>query len=256
MKRLERRVWRHFDVVIYLSEEESAVVRAMSPHTLARTVIGFCFDPFPARTEPPKGHSILFVAGFAHPPNVDAAVFLIREVVPRLEQEIGPVEVVLAGSSPTATVRALAGPGVEVTGYVTDEALSELYDRQRVSVVPLRFGAGVKGKVVESLSRGLPLVTTSIGAQGITGLDEVVPVRDDVPGIVAALRLLLTDDAAWMAQSAAQMDFAQRFFSRSAMQRSVLSALEAGETVTGRRIALPPDHPDQRAQRGCGQPGA
>jgi len=256
MERLERRVWRHFDVVIYLSEEESAMVRAMSPHTLARTVTGFCFDPFPARTAPPEGHSILFVAGFAHPPNVDAAVFLIREIVPRLEQEIGPIKVVLAGSSPTETVRALAGPSVEVTGYVTDEALSELYNRQRVSVVPLRFGAGVKGKVVESLSRGLPLVTTSIGAQGITGLDRVVPVHDDVPSIVAALRLLLTDDAAWTAQSAGQMDFAQRFFSRKAMQRSVLAALEAAEAAAGRRMALPPDHPNQGAQGGCEQPRA
>ena len=248
MERLERRVWRHFDVVIYLSEEESAVVRAMSPHTLARTVVGFCSDPFPARTAPPQGHSILFVAGFAHPPNVDAAVFLISEIVPRLEQEIGPVSVVLAGSSPTETVRDLAGPGVEVTGYVTDEVLGELYDRNRVSVVPLRFGAGVKGKVVESLSHGLPLVTTSIGAQGIPDLDSVVPVRDDVPGIVTALKLLLTDDNAWKAQSAAQVDFAQRVFSRAVMQRSLLSALEAGETAARRGGTPALSHPGQHSR--------
>jgi len=136
---------------------------------------------------------------------------------------------------------------VEVTGYVTDEALGELYGRHRVSVVPLRFGAGVKGKVVESLSRGLPLVTTSIGAQGITGLDEVVPVHDDVPGIVAALKLLLTDDAAWMAQSAAQMAFAQRHFSRKAMQRSVLSAFEAGEAARHPAQAHEGDEPTAKA---------
>jgi GT2 family glycosyltransferase/glycosyltransferase involved in cell wall biosynthesis/SAM-dependent methyltransferase len=231
MERLERRIWRHFDLVIYPSEEEAAVVRSMAPHTLARGIVPFCFDAFPARGAPPEGHSILFVAGFAHPPNVDAAMFLVHQVVPQLEQEIGPVKVVLAGSNPTEAVRALAGLDVEVTGYVTDETLGALYDRHRVSVVPLRFGAGVKGKVVESLSRGLPLVTTSIGAQGIAGLGDVVPVHDDVPGIVAALRLLLTDDAAWKAQSAAQMAFAQRCFSRAAMQRSVLSAFEAGEAA-------------------------
>jgi glycosyltransferase involved in cell wall biosynthesis len=232
MERLERRVWRHFDVLIYPSEEEAATVRAMCPRALACSIVPFCFDVFPPRTAPPAERSILFVAGFAHPPNVDAAVFLIHEVLPRLEQEIGAVKVVLAGSKPTEIVRALASPNVEVTGYVTDEALSRLYDRHRVSVVPLRFGAGVKGKVVESLSRGLPLVTTSIGSQGILGLESVVPVHDDVPGIVAALRLLLTDDTAWLVQSASQMEFAQRFFSRTAMQSSVLSALEAGEAAT------------------------
>jgi GT2 family glycosyltransferase/SAM-dependent methyltransferase/glycosyltransferase involved in cell wall biosynthesis len=247
MERLERRIWRHFDVVIYPSEEEAAVVRSMSPHTVARGIVPFYFDAFPARTAPTEGFGILFVAGFAHPPNVDAAVFLTQEVVPRLEEEIGPVKVVLAGSNPTETVRALAGPNVEVTGYVTDEALAELYERHRVSVVPLRFGAGVKGKVVESLCHGVPLVTTSIGAQGIVGLEKVVPVRDDVAGIVAALKLLLIDDAVWMAQSRAQMDFAQRFFSRKAMQRSVLSALEAGEAAAGKAAAGPADHSNAAA---------
>lgn len=245
MERLERRVWRHFDVVIYPSEEEAATVRTMAPHTLARGIVPFCFDALPARAAPVTGHSILFVAGFAHPPNVDAAMFLINEIIPRLEQEIGPVRVVLAGSNPTEAVQALAGLDVEVTGYVTDEALGALYDRHRVSVVPLRFGAGVKGKVVESLSRGLSLVTTSIGAQGITGLGEIVPVHDDVAGIVDALRLLLTDDAAWMTQSAAQMAFARRWFSPAAMQRSVLSALEAGEAARLREAAIEPRSEDK-----------
>jgi glycosyltransferase involved in cell wall biosynthesis len=189
----------------------------------------------------------LFVAGFAHAPNVDAAVFLVSEVIPRLEEDIGPVSVVLAGSQPTATVRALAGPNVQVTGYVSNETLGELYQRHRVAIVPLRFGAGVKGKVVESLSHGLPLVTTSIGAQGIVGLEGVVPVRDDVPGIVAALKLLLTDDAAWMTQSRAQTDFAQRFFSREAMKLSVLSALQAGEVAAGYAETMVPNHSSSSA---------
>ena len=243
MKRLEQRVWRHFDVVLYPSEEEAAVVRALSPRTLVRGIVPFCFDDFPPPAAPPRGHSILFVAGFAHPPNVDAAMFLVREVIPRLEQEIGAVEVTLAGSNPTAQVKALAGPGVTVTGYVTDEALGTLYGRHRASVVPLRFGAGVKGKVVESLSHGVPLVTTSIGTQGIAGLDEVVPVHDDAEGIAEALLRLLTDDAAWMAQSAAQIAFARRFFSPQAMQRSVLAALEAGEAADVRQATRTADCP-------------
>ncbi len=229
MERLERRVWQNFDVVMYPSKEEAATVSAMSPDTLARDIVPFCCDADPPREAPPARLSILFVAGFAHPPNVDAALFLIDQVMPALRRELGPVSVVLAGSNPTEAVRALAGLEVEVTGYVTDEELEALYHRHRVAIVPLRFGAGVKGKVVEALSRGLPLITTSIGSQGIPGLADIVPVCNDVPGIVAALQRLLTDDAAWMAQSAAQLAFAQRVFSRLAMQRSIVAALEAGE---------------------------
>jgi O-antigen biosynthesis protein len=225
MERLERRVWRTFDVVLYPSEEEAAVVREISPGTVACGIVPFFFETHPPRLSPPRERTVLFVAGFAHAPNVDAAKFLVGQVLPELERKIGPVKVVLAGSRPTAEVMALATTNVEVTGYISDAALDELYNRCRVAVAPLRFGAGVKGKVIEALSSGLPLVTTSIGAQGISGLADIVPVQDDVAGLTDALARLLTDDAIWIVQSAAQVAFAQQFYSRDSMSKSVLAAL-------------------------------
>ncbi len=242
MERLERRVWPNFDVVLYPSKEEAATVRTLSPATLVCDIVPFCSEAWPPRAAPPARRSILFVAGFAHPPNVDAALFLIGQLMPALRRD-GPVHIVLAGSNPTAAVQALAGPEVEVTGYVTEAELDALYRRHRVAVVPLRFGAGVKGKVVGALSRGLPLVTTSVGAQGIPDLTAIVPVADDVPALAAALARLLTDDDAWLAQSAAQLAFAQRLFSRQAMQRSVVAALEAGEARVRGRTPKPPPAP-------------
>jgi len=231
-EKMERRVWEQVDLVLYPSETETQLVREIAPWVLARTITPFCFPVAEARAAPPAEFSLLFVAGFAHLPNVDAACFLICDIKPALEKNVGPVHIILAGANPTEAVQALAGPNVEVTGYISDEALSRLYERARVAIVPLRFGAGVKGKVVEALSHGLPLVTTKTGAQGIPGLDTVIPVHDDVDAIVEALTLLLQDDAAWQAQSGAQRDFAQRYFSFSAMQKSVLDALEAGAAKT------------------------
>ena len=228
MEAQERWVWDRFDVVLYPSDEEAREVSAMAPGVLARGIVPFSFEAAPPLSGPVGERSLLFVAGFAHPPNVDAALFLLREVVPLLEREVGPVRVTLAGSNPTEEVRQLAGLDVLVTGYVTDAALAELYRTHRAAVVPLRFGAGVKGKVVEALSRGLPLVTTAVGAQGIEGLGCVVPVADDADGIARALARLMTDDAAWAAQSAAQVAFAEQRFSRAAMGRSVMAALTAG----------------------------
>jgi len=229
MEELERRIWRAFNVVLYPSVEEAAAVEAMAPDLLVRPIVAFAPDTAPARKAAAAGSDILFVAGFAHPPNVDAAEFLVRELMPRLVEELGDVRVTLAGSHPTAAVLALASDTVRVTGPVSRDELWRLYDSHRVAVAPLRFGAGVKGKVVEALCRGLPLVTTSTGAQGIDGLGDVVPIRDHVVGLAEALKRLITDDAAWMAQSRAQTAFAQRYFTRQAMQTSVLAALEAGE---------------------------
>lgn len=231
MEFLERSVWKNFDVVIYPSEEEAVTVRRAAPNVIARGIVPFYFDPCPPRMSAPQVRRILFVAGFAHTPNVDAAKFLVEEIVPLLERSHGPMRVTLAGSNPTDDVKALQSETVEVTGYISDERLAELYDTHRAAIVPLRFGAGVKGKVIEGLSRGLPLVTTSVGAQGIVGLDQVVPVRDDAAGLADALDVLLRDDELWLARSRAQMAFAQTHFSREAMGASVISALGAGEAA-------------------------
>lgn len=231
MEHLERSVWRNFDVVIYPSEEEAVTVRAAAPQVLARGIVPFYFDPFPPRLSVPQERRVLFVAGFAHTPNVDAAQFLVNEVVPLLQRSLGDVRITLAGSNPTDAVKALQSETVEVTGYISDERLAALYESHRVAIVPLRFGAGVKGKVIEALSRGLPLVTTSIGAQGILGLDNVVTVCDEAADLADALCRLMTDEDAWLARSRAQMAFAQQFYSRAAMSVSVVAALEAGEVA-------------------------
>ncbi|QDM28179.1 methyltransferase domain-containing protein [Tardiphaga sp. vice304] len=234
MQRLERRVWRHFDLVIYPSNDEAIMVQSLSPRTNATGIVPFFTDVRESRCVPPMGYSILFVAGFAHPPNVDAALFLLMKIIPLLELELGVIRVTLAGSNPTESVQALRRPNVTVTGYISEEALAELYEQHRVCVVPLRFGAGVKGKVIEALGKGLPLVTTSVGAQGIPSLESVVMVHDGLKEIVASLKVLLTDDAAWVAQSQAQLAFARQNYSREAMQKSVLAALKLGETSIGR----------------------
>lgn len=225
-ERMERHVWSVADLVLYPSEAETQMVHEIAPWALARTIIPFYFPIARERIMPPAERTLLFVAGFAHPPNVDAAQFLIREILPILEGKIGSVRVVLAGSHPTEAVRALAGPNVKVTGYVSDEVLASFYETMRVAVVPLRFGAGVKGKVVEALSHGLPLVTTATGAQGIPNLESIVPVHDDAENIAHSLALLLSDDAAWLKQAHAQRNFARTYYSFESMQSSILNALK------------------------------
>ena len=89
-------------------------------------------------------------------------------------------------------------------------------------MVPLRCGAGVKLKTVEALRAGVPLVTTSVGAQGLPDLAAVAAVRDDPASFAAAAVALLSDAAAWNEQSAAQVAYARRHFSRDSMAASLL----------------------------------
>lgn len=223
---LERRLWRLFDRVVYLSAEEAASVRRLEPQADVRSVVPFAYDDFIRRDAPPEGAMILFVGGFAHAPNRDAAEFLVRDILPLVQANAPEVTIVLAGSHPGTEIRALASPSVTVTGWLSDTELTALYNRCRVAAVPLRFGAGVKGKVLEALQHGLPTVVTPVGAQGLPELDTVAPIFETAEGFACALLTLLRDDTAWIAQSAAQTAYICRRFSRTAMRDSVLAAFE------------------------------
>ena len=126
-----------------------------------------------------KREGLLFVGGFAHPPNADAVLWFAREVFPLIREKI-PVNFYIVGSKVTEEIRALEQPGngIIVKGFVSEEELSELYRTCRLVVVPLRYGAGVKGKVVEAIYNGAPIVTTSVGSEGIPGVEDVLLVED------------------------------------------------------------------------------
>lgn len=226
MEELERRLWGIFDVLLYPSEAEAAQVRTLVPGAPARGIVPFSFDRFRPRGTPPAEPVILFVAGFAHPPNIDAARWLVREILPLVRARVPAVRLILAGSHPSAEVLALAdGSAITVTGNLSEAGLAATYLNARASIVPLRAGAGVKGKVVEALQQGLPLITTSIGAEGIPGLEQVAGVVDDAAGLAARLVTLLLDDRQWAISSARQVAFAERHFSRAALARSLFAAL-------------------------------
>ncbi|MEN5374763.1 class I SAM-dependent methyltransferase [Stenotrophomonas hibiscicola] len=224
MELLERRIWKAVDRVLYPSAEEAQDVRVLEPSVDARAILPYAFDHFNDDAVPAQRAGILFVAGFAHGPNVDAAQWLVESVMPQVWARHPGVKLSLVGSNPTDAVRALAGEHVEVTGFVSDEELAQRYGAARVAIVPLRFGAGVKGKVVEAMQQGLPLVTTGIGAQGLVGLEAVVTVADEADGLAAGLLSLLEDDALWLQRSRAAASYCRSQFSRDALGRALESA--------------------------------
>ena len=225
----ERQLWRSADLVLYPSQEEADEVAMLEPVAISRAIIPYAFDFFRSEEAPEGRSGILFVAGFAHPPNVDAATWLVQEVMPHVWEKHPGVRLSLVGSKPTSEVHALSGERVEVTGYVDDEELSRRYLRARVAVVPLRYGAGIKGKVVEALQQGLPLVTTHTGAQGLDGLAAVACIADEPGAFAAGIIRLLEQDGAWSEQSRHGALYAAKKFSRAALGFS----LEQAMTTTG-----------------------
>lgn len=121
---------------------------------------------------------LLFIGGYNHTPNVDAACWLVREIMPLVWQKAPNIPLYLLGSNPPKEVLALANSKIFVPGYIKD--VSPYFLKSRVFVAPLRYGAGMKGKVGQSLEFGLPVVTTSIGSEGMSLQNEKhVLIADD-----------------------------------------------------------------------------
>jgi glycosyltransferase involved in cell wall biosynthesis len=225
MEERERAVWRQVDAVLYPSDEEAAMVRAMDPQAPVHPVLPYGFDRFGQPRGAPPGPEIIFVAGFGHPPNEDAACWFVDDILPRVLARMPKARLHVIGSNPTDRVRALARDGVVIHANVTDRDLATWYRQGRVAVVPLRFGAGVKLKVVEALREGVPLVTTPVGAQGLSGLDRVAAVERGVQGFADAVSTLLTDDAAWSRRNRDQLDYAIAHFSAQVLQDRLLAGM-------------------------------
>ncbi|SDH32805.1 Glycosyltransferase, GT2 family [Pedobacter terrae] len=113
---------------------------------------------------------IIFIGGYAHKPNIDAVKYLSREIMPLVWAKNPTIKLTLLGSNPNNEVMELASEKIHVTGYLED--VSDYFNNSRVFAAPLRFGAGMKGKIGQSLSYALPVVTSSIGAEGIGLISE------------------------------------------------------------------------------------
>ena len=225
-------MWQAADVVLYPSDEETAHVtawlQANGGNALARTIPLYGYEGLPADVSQTLStrQDILFVAGFAHPPNVDAACWLVREILPHVRQCHPDVQLHLVGSNPAAEVLALAGDDVHVTGYVSDEVLAGYYQRCRVATAPLRFGGGMKGKVLEAMRSGVPCITTSTGVQGLVGAAAFMPGVDDAKAIAARIVQLLEDDAEWKRVSSGGLGFMAKHYSVEALARTLREAMQ------------------------------
>ena len=155
---------------------------------------------------------VVFIGGFAHPPNADAVKYFVSEVWPLLRDTGFSEHFIIAGSYVPDEIAALASDNIIVRGFVED--LSDIFGKCRLSVAPLRYGAGVKGKVVTSLSYGVPCVATKIAAEG-SGLvhNENILVADDAGKMAGMIRTLCTDQRLWEKLSQSGLSYCEEKFS-------------------------------------------
>jgi glycosyltransferase involved in cell wall biosynthesis len=135
-----------------------------------------------------------FIGGYGHPPNVDAAQWAAKSLMPLVRPQVPGIELLLVGSRMPTEVSSLAAKDIVPLGFVP--SLDSVFERVRLTIAPLRFGAGLKGKVLESMAAGVPCVMTPVAAEGLELPEELAWLVGDEPDQLADLvAKLCRDDA-------------------------------------------------------------
>ena len=194
-KRREFAIMKQADINYYPSYVEVDEIHKVDSSIPAKAITAYVYEEFrdDISLDFAQKNGILFVGGFGHPPNEDAVLWFAKEVYPLITKK-QDIPFYIVGSNATDAVKRLNSKNIIVKGFVTEEELKELYDTCKLVVVPLRYGAGVKGKVVEALYYGTPMVTTTVGIEGIKGAEEFMEVADEPEEFAQKVLTLYNDN--------------------------------------------------------------
>jgi glycosyltransferase involved in cell wall biosynthesis len=226
LREIEFELMRQSDMTIVISEVEAALLHSQDPK-LRLTVMPFMREIPGCRHSFSERKDIVFIGGFDHTPNVDAVGYFVNEIWPLVRASLPDVQFLIIGSKMTDKIKALEShEGIVVVGYV--ENLAEYFDYCKLTVVPLRFGAGIKGKIGTSASFGVPAVATSIAVEGMGFVhDEHILVADDPATFAELVVKLYQDEPLWLRLSQSSLARINEQYSLAAGKQRLAALLGA-----------------------------
>ena len=237
VKAEELSAYARSDLVIGISEVEAALLKKAKPRLRVEVIpLVFAMRPL-QKKQRETARDLVYVAHFEHDANVDGILHFSTHVLPLIRQELPDIRLRVVGHSPPAEVRALAGPNVEVLGFVPD--ISEVYRSSDVAIAPMRFGGGLKGKIAEAMSFGLPVVTNSACLVGF-GLSPGVNVLvgDDPKAFASAVVGVLRDTALYQKISLNGWQFIKANFSEEVVATKLNELLERRHQYRPKKFPL------------------
>lgn len=218
LKEIEYSIFQKSDCILLPSEEEKKIIELDLPEKEIVVVPPFVYNssfPLTKNENFEEREGILFVGGFRHRPNYFGVKWFIENIWNSIKQRLGNINFYIVGSAIPEDIQALneRDSNIKVLGYVSEHDLEVLYSKVRVVVAPLLYGAGVKGKVIEAIAYGVPLVTTPIGAEGIDNAEEVILIAEDEMGFAESVCKLYSDKDLWMNLRKKQKAYSERYLS-------------------------------------------
>ena len=191
IKENEIKIYEMADMVITVTDEEAYLLREESKKLRIRTIPNI--HELQIQNGSSDKHNLLFVGGFSHEPNIDAVSWFCDEIFPDILNEIPNAKLTVVGSDPPDQILNYRSDSIIILGYVP--SLAPIFRENYISIAPLRYGAGMKGKIGEAMAYGLPVVTTHIGAQGMDLVHRVNAMVSDSPSdfSISVIELIKND---------------------------------------------------------------
>lgn len=212
----EFKLMRKSFISLFPSQIEIDEIKHIESNINARAIPAYLFETFENRKRNISiTKDIMFIGGFTHEPNVDAVLWFVNNVWTKIKKALPELKFYIIGSKPTEEILSLHNihDGIIVTGFVSDDELKNYYTKCRLSIVPLRYGAGIKGKVVEALYEQIPLITTSIGAEGLADAIDYMIIEDDASILSDKLIRLYQDEESLVKLSEKGREYCKKYFS-------------------------------------------
>jgi len=224
MKTQELELIAKADMVYYPSNVEIEEIKKYLPRTRAKAILPYMYEnnEWSVNNDFQQRKDLLFVGGFSHVPNLDGIDWFLDEIYPHIVKAVPTIKIFIVGSNPPESLKKRQSENVVVTGYVSDAELEAYYHKCRLVVVPLRYGAGVKGKVVEAMYYQLPIITTSIGAEGLIDIEKTVLIEDRVNAFYQKIIEIYYDISELTQLSKKSVEYINKFYSKEAARNIIL----------------------------------
>ncbi len=222
MLRIEKALFRMADVSFTPSMHEEQVIRErFNVKDVVTLPLYICTDIELTGRSQPNNRELVFVGSFDHQPNSDALEWFVKDILPTVCERVPGVVFHVVGKNPPEAVVNQQCEGIVFHGYLSDEDLEQLLDQAYMMVVPLRFGAGVKGKVIDALRKGLPLASTNCGLEGIENVGQVVSGYDQAEAFADEILRLFDLDAKQYSELSVKMKsiIASAFSKEAALEK-------------------------------------
>jgi len=224
MEEQEVSLFEKSDCVLTISEYEKDYFQQRFTNWDIKVIPTFIYKekfPLSENSDFSKREGILFVGGFTHTPNVEGVKWFLEEIWPIVTTINQNIKFYVVGSNVPDEIKVMADENIIIKGFVEDSELENLYNQVKLVVAPLTFGAGVKGKIIESICHGIPVVTTNIGAEGIVGNENILSVKDTSEEFAKEVIAIYKDEEKCLSIRKEQISYAQKYFSQESAKKLI-----------------------------------